>query len=85
VAGILTGSVILISISGAGIVQRSTHFFGASAAVGLPAGTPPAAHAASKAISWSVSDGSFENFPIPFSANHGGIERFCVAAWIAGA
>src|SRR5215467_1677890 len=53
--------------------QPSSKCFGAGASLGLPAGAPASAHAASVSISRDESFRSFEKRPYSGSANHGGI------------
>ena len=76
---------ILTTKSGLGMLQPSAQSCGAGASRGSPAGALAATHAASVAISSLLNDGSFANRPIPATANHGGIDLFCVAKRIAPA
>src|SRR5438874_10578 len=71
--------------SGFGILQLSAHGRGSGASFLSPAGAFACDQAASVAISASLRDGSFANFPTAGSANHGGITLVSTAWRIAAA
>ena len=48
-------------------------------------GAPVAAHLLSDVICSGVSDGSLEKWPMPETANQGGIDLFCASAAMAAA
>ena len=67
------------------VLDLAGHFFGGGAFSRLPAGAPVFAHETSVSISRCVSDGLFEKWPMPGSANQGGILRLLATAAMAGA
>src|SRR6185437_2133915 len=74
-AGIATGSGILTTSSGCGIIHPEALRRGGGAALASPAGAPASVHAASVAICSGVNDGSFTKCPQHGSANQGGMIR----------
>src|SRR5580704_12246560 len=84
VAGTSKGFGISTMMSGL-MFQPLSNVFAGGASLGLPAGAPASAHAASVWIWRDVSFRSFENTPTSGSANHGGICFAVVLVFIARA
>src|SRR5271170_1008415 len=84
-AGIATGFCIWTTRSGAGMFHPLIHCRGGGASWALPTGAFDFAHVSIVLISPAESDGSFEKWPTPGSANHGGILRWRTESAIARA
>ena len=67
------------------LLQLAAQCSDGGASLRSPAGAFAVAHAASVAISCSLSEGSFEKWRLCGSANHGGMVLFCAAVRIAAA